>query len=169
MLVRGFDPIVGNDALAVILGTLPSEESVRAAQYYANPNNAFWYIAAQLFGATGTYTARVQALIRNQIAIWDVLKSAERSGSQDQQIIKGTAVPNDFQWFFCTYPSIKTVFFNGQAAEGFFQNLVTLRLPAGVLTPRYRLLPSTSPANTHATKETKTLSWRRALTGARDE
>jgi TDG/mug DNA glycosylase family protein len=47
--IRGFAPIVGREPRVLILGTAPSEQSLRADQYYANPRNDFWTIMDRLF------------------------------------------------------------------------------------------------------------------------
>jgi len=160
MLVQGFVPVVCKNAGMVILGTLPGRDSLRLRQYYADPGNAFWFIVGKLFGIIGTYDECVQGLIKNRIAIWDVLERAERSGSLDKKIVKGTEVPNDFTAFFRTHPSIKTVFFNGRPAEKYFRDLVVPGLHLGAGAPRFcPALPSTSRTNSHATKEAKAESW----------
>jgi hypoxanthine-DNA glycosylase len=161
MLIQGFVPLVGKNPRIVILGTLPGRDSIRLRQYYADPGNAFWFIAGNLFGAIGSYDERVQGLIKKRIAIWDVLGRAERAGSLDKKIVKGTEVPNDFATFFRTHPSMKEVFFNGRPAEAYFRRLVAPGLHLDDRPLRLStVLPSTSRTNTHATKEAKLESWR---------
>jgi TDG/mug DNA glycosylase family protein len=171
MLVQGFDPIVGKNARIVILGTLPGEESLSVRQYYGDSSNAFWYIIQQLFGiARGlSYDEIRQSLIKNRIAVWDVLQRAQRSGSQDSKIIAGTEVANDFAAFFSAYPSIKGVFFNGGKPKKYFHKLVipVLQMEAGF--PRLNpALQSTSGVNTHHTAEKKVELWRVVKRAARD-
>jgi double-stranded uracil-DNA glycosylase len=119
MIVQGFEPIVDNDAVVIILGTLPGGKSLRLGQYYADGGNAFWFIVEKLFGiiASSSYDERQQGLVMNRIAIW-VLSGAERDGSQDNKIVIGTEVSNDFAAFSQNHPSIRTVFFNGCPASG---------------------------------------------------
>ena len=161
MLVDGFVPVVGKNAGILILGTLPGRESIRLNQYYADPGNSFWFVVDNLFNIRGNYEERVQGLIEKRISIWDVLQSAERGGSLDSKIVKGTEVPNDFEAFFAKNASIKTVFFNGRLAESYFRKLALpcLQLCAG--SPRRHFaLPSTSRTNTHFTKDAKVEGWR---------
>ena len=47
----GFPPVEPARARVLILGTLPSAESIRQGEYYAHPRNAFWPIMVELFGA----------------------------------------------------------------------------------------------------------------------
>jgi hypoxanthine-DNA glycosylase len=163
MLVKGFKPIVGKDARLVILGTLPGRISLERQEYYADPGNAFWFIVQQLFGIdrTASYDDRLEALINNRIAIWDVLKQAERGGSSDKNIVKGTEVPNDFAAFFRAHPSIKNVFFNGGAARKYFQSLVVPNLRLNVGSPRINnpALLSSSNATVGYTKTDKVENW----------
>ena len=49
-LLRGFPPVVDDDARVLILGSFPSALSLVTRQYYANPRNAFWPIVGELFG-----------------------------------------------------------------------------------------------------------------------
>jgi hypoxanthine-DNA glycosylase len=169
MLVRGFDPIVGNDAQVLILGTLPGGVSLIRQEYYADSGNAFWFIVQQLFGIeqTTTYKERTQGLIKNHIAIWDVLKCAERHGSLgqdsslDKKIVPKTEVANNFAAFFRAYPSIRNVFFNGDPPKQYFDQLVVPVLQMDAETPQFNsVLQSTSGTNSHYTKEQKVEKWR---------
>jgi hypoxanthine-DNA glycosylase len=158
MVVQGFAPVVSKDSEIVILGTLPGGKSLELGQYYADTGNAFWFIVEKLFRIirSSSYDERKQGLIKNRIAIWDVLERAERNGSRDNQIVKETELPNDFTAFFRTHPSIRTVVFNGRPAEKYFQYLVVPRLELGAGVPRFcPPLPSTSGTNSHATWEEK--------------
>ncbi len=160
MVVQGFDPVANEDSRVIILGTLPGGESLRLRQYYADGGNAFWFIVEKLFGIvrSGSYDARKKGL---RIAIWDVLQKAERNGSQDNKIVGGTEVPNDFATFFRRHQSIGTVFFNGGRAEQYFRDFVVPQSNLGAGDLRFcPALPSTSGVNTHATPEQKAERWR---------
>lgn len=164
MRVQGFHPIAHRDALALILGTIPGRDSLDAGEYYANRANAFWFIMGQLFGAGPEldYRERTETLIRNRIAVWDVLRSAQREGSSDAKIVRGSEEANHFDEFFRLHLGIRAIFFNGEKAQELYGALVvpTLR-PSNVL-PRSHTLPSTSPANTDLTREEKLEAWQLA-------
>ena len=95
----GFPAIARADARILILGSLPSERSLHAIQYYAHPQNAFWKIMGEIAGAQGDYNERCEALMDRGIALWDVLESSVRPGSMDADIQSKTAVANDFSSF----------------------------------------------------------------------
>ena len=52
-------------------------------QYYAQPQNGFWRIMGAIFGAGPSlpYPERLERLIANRVAVWDVLAAGERNGT----------------------------------------------------------------------------------------
>jgi hypoxanthine-DNA glycosylase len=143
-LLRGFPPVVDDDARVLILGSFPSAQSLAARQYYANPRNAFWPIVSDLFGfeVGAPYDCRLASLRSHGVALWDVLYKCRRIGSSDAAIdVKGLVV-NKFAELFANYPSVARVYFNGAKAADLYRRLAE---PAeGV---QYQRLPSTSPAH----------------------
>jgi TDG/mug DNA glycosylase family protein len=162
--VHGFPPISTPRARTLILGSLPGRASLAARQYYAMPRNAFWRILGEILGfdAGAEYGVRVAHLLDAGLALWDVLRSSVREGSLDSAIARGSIVPNDFSRFFDAHPSIRTVLFNGQAAEALFLRHVAPSLDSH-RTFEYRRLPSTSPANASMPLARKLAMWRDAL------
>lgn len=160
-MIRGFDPIATPDARVLVLGTVPNQRSLEAGEYYAHPQNAFWYIIERLFASEVglDYTARTSLLMDAKVALWDVLRTAERPGSLDSAIVARSEVPNDFVDFFARHSAVRTVFFNGAKAQSLFDRHVRDALPAG-LDMRFVRLPSTSPANARYTREGKLEAWR---------
>jgi len=146
----------------LILGTMPSVESMRRAEYYAHPRNAFWRIMGEAFGfpSDAPYEERLAALRKNKVALWDVVGSCVRPGSLDSDIRDVT--PNDFEAFFKARPKIRRILFNGQAARTLF-----LRHTKGMGIPDVPMivLPSTSPANAGTSHAEKLSAWRDALRG----
>ena len=51
MLITGLDPIAGRDPKVLILGSMPERISLNLQQYYANPQNSFWFIMGEICGA----------------------------------------------------------------------------------------------------------------------
>ncbi len=146
------------DARVLVLGSLPSRQSVQAGEYYAHPRNAFWTIMREIAGAAGDYRSRCRALHERGIALWDVLSSSVRPGSLDADIDMASAVPNDFERFFADHPQLHLVCFNGRKAEEMFRRFVQPGLPIEGL--EFVLLPSTSPAHAALTVAAKLETWR---------
>jgi TDG/mug DNA glycosylase family protein len=159
----GFKAVERGDARVLILGTLPSVESLKRQQYYAKTQNSFWKIMGKLVGATPDlpYEERLKRLTEHGIALWDVCAAAEREGSLDADIQSPT--PNGFASFFKAHPDIELICFNGQAAEKLFRRYVKPRLPENVLLVPGLILPSTSPAYAGMPFEQKLSRWREAL------
>lgn len=157
----GFPPVAGRDARVLILGSLPSERSIAAGQYYAHPRNAFWPIMAAVTGAKGSYAQRIAALLRHKIALWDVLQSSERPGSLDANIRLSTCQVNDFAEFLARHEALQLICFNGQQAAKIFSSRVSPALPGGEI--ESLTLPSTSPAHAAMRMEEKQQCWQRAL------
>jgi len=157
-LSQGFAPVATPDARVLILGSMPGVASLEATQYYAFERNVFWKIMGELFGADPQldYPLRLQKLMENRIALWDVIQSCHRPGSLDSAISADGLETNDFAGFFKKHPHISHVFFNGQKAAGLFKKKV---LPD--LSGQYELcvMPSTSPANAATSYAVKLERW----------
>ncbi len=156
--VVGFPAIARADARILILGSLPSERSLRANQYYAHPQNSFWKIMGEIANAQGSYRERCEALMNRGIALWDVLASSVRPGSMDADIQSETAIANDFSGFLFDHEALKLICFNGQKAAQMFTRMVHLSLDGNEL--RFASLPSTSPAYASMSYVDKLAKWR---------
>jgi double-stranded uracil-DNA glycosylase len=156
--VESFAPIVCEKSKLLILGSMPGAVSLKAGQYYAQPQNAFWPIMGELFGAGPSlpYEKRVELLQSVGIALWDALQACSRPGSLDASITEEVA--NDFPALFARYPNITHVFFNGSKAETAFRRHAQPALPKGhrIIFTR---LPSTSPAHAAMRLEAKVQAW----------
>ena len=141
-----FSPIISERSRVLILGTMPSDESLRRQEYYANPNNQFWSILARVYSQSigDCYPNKIRFLLDNGLALWDVLKGADREGSLDSNI--KNEIPNDFGRLFRTCTSLTTVAFNGTNAEKLFRRHVVRKQDIPRLNQLELLsLPSTSP------------------------
>lgn len=116
----GLEPWVGVNPKVLILGTLPSDKSLKNQAYYCSPTNSFWRIMRELFDDNLEPDNKL-FITSCGIALWDCIKSGERKGSLDSNFNKETLIPNDIREFLLQYPSIKTIVFNGQKAERFFE------------------------------------------------
>lgn len=157
-LSQGFPPVSGADARLLILGSMPGKASLEAAEYYAFPRNAFWKIMGELFGAGPEldYPSRLQKLLSQRIALWDVIGSCHRPGSLDSAIVDDGLVTNDFEHFMAQHRHISHVCFNGQTAATLFGKKVQPGLTGDFV---YHTLPSTSPAHAARSYADKLEAW----------
>lgn len=153
--IFSFEPVYRADARVLVLGTMPSVESLKQAFYYAHPRNAFWPIMAALHGAElpDDTAGKKRLLVENGIALWDVACSCEREGSLDSAIRE--ALPNDIAGLYRACPGIRRVLFNGATAMKLYEKLIGA-VPDGMEAMR---MPSTSPAYP-LTFEKKLEAWR---------
>lgn len=159
---KSFAPLVGRQPRALILGTLPGEEALRKQQYYGNPRNAFWGIMAELFGFSVEldYEQRVTQLLRNPIAVWDVIDSCLRPGSLDSSIETESIQPNGLVDFLQSHPTITQLFFNGSRADQEFRRHILPLLGERLESLAMTRLPSTSPAMARLRPAEKLEQWR---------
>jgi hypoxanthine-DNA glycosylase len=155
--VQSFPPIVSERSKLIILGSMPGELSLKAGQYYAHPQNAFWVIMGELFGAGRSlpYQERVAILQSVGVALWDSLQACIRPGSLDASIRQEVA--NDFPALFAEYPNITHVFFNGRKPETAFRRHAMLALPEDRHV--FARLPSSSSAYAAMRLEAKVRAW----------
>lgn len=141
MKIFSFPPIADENSMILILGTMPSKDSLRLNQYYANTRNSFWKIMFALFNEpfSENYEIRKSLLLNNNIAVWDTLKACVRESSADADIV--FPEPNDLNELLSKCPEIKYVFCNGKDAEAYFNKYFQS------LNIKCIYLPSTSAAN----------------------
>ena len=158
--IHGYAPVWNGASRILVLGTMPSVESLKQGFYYAHPRNAFWRILAEICGAAlpETVAEKKRLLLENGIALWDVLASCEREGSLDSAIREGE--PSDIPGLLAACPAIRKICLNGGTAARLFEKHFGEKL-AGVERVR---LPSTSPAYT-LSYENKLALWRAAIGG----
>ena len=163
--ITGFPPIANSKSRVLVLGSMPSEASLAANQYYAFRQNQFWRIAGAILGfePDATYARRKAALKKSGIAVWDVVQSCVRKGSLDSAIREDSIRVNDFAAFLAAHPGIRRVCFNGRKAESAWRRRVEPTLPK-TRKLEYRLLPSTSPAHAVMGYRSKLREWRSAVT-----
>jgi TDG/mug DNA glycosylase family protein len=161
----GFPPVVEAGAHLLILGSMPGVPSLQAAQYYANPRNAFWWIAEQLWGVelSAAYDDRLAGLGKAKVALWDVLGQCQREGSLDSRIVAASEEAQPLAEFLAAHPSIQRVAFNGTKAMTAWKRHIVPAWPMAQPLPILIPLPSTSPAHAALSREQKLAVWRERL------
>jgi TDG/mug DNA glycosylase family protein len=159
--IHSFPAIADSAARRLVLGTMPGKASLRAGEYYAHQRNAFWGIIDALYGipASAPYLQRSAGLRAQGIALWDVLQSCTRDSSLDADIVAASIVPNRIAHFLHEHPAVRTVYFNGAAAETLYMRYVRPGLGDALGDLAYIRLPSTSPANARLTAAAKLARW----------
>ena len=137
-------PVGSDDAVLLILGSLPGEASLAAQRYYAHPQNQFWRLLGHAFGeplAHMAYEDRLGRLAKRGVALWDVVGEARRMGSLDGAIREVTI--NPLTTFIESHPRLRSVAFNGGTAARIGRRAIGDRPGLTLLD-----LPSSSPAYT---------------------
>ena len=138
-----FAPVASPDARVLILGSLPGDRSLAEQRYYAHPQNQFWGLMSPIVGedlSALAYEARLIALKTSRIALWDVIATAQRTGSKDAAIQDAAA--NDLPALLDQLPELRAVAFNGGKALSLGRKLLAGR-DLAILA-----LPSSSPLRT---------------------
>ncbi len=139
----GFPPVVDADTRLLILGSLPGDASLKAAQYYAHARNGFWPLIGGVLDEPLTalpYADRLDRLIARGVGLWDVIASAQRSGSLDAAIRSPQAA--DLRGLIESLPELRAVAFNGGLAAKLGRRILADRDGVALID-----LPSSSPAH----------------------
>lgn len=160
MPLKSFKPIINEASEVLILGSMPSIKSLEQQEYYAHPQNRFWKVMAELCGYPDLHKSefkiKTDILLKNHIALWDVVKTCNRNGSLDSAI--ENVKPNDIKTLLKKYPEIKKIYCNGTASYTMFNRYFKdINLPV-------TKLPSTSPANAKYKLETLLEAWTQVIT-----
>lgn len=134
-------PVYDKNSKILILGSFPSVKSREAEFFYGHPQNRFWKVLAAVFeqDIPETVEEKKKLLLDNHIALWDVIKNCEISGSSDSSI--KNVEPNNINELL-TFCDIKLIITNGKTADKYYFKYI---YPKTCIKPV--CMPSTSPAN----------------------
>ncbi len=141
MKVHPFPPLYDKDSKILILGSFPSVRSREINFFYGHPQNRFWKVVSAVYGedVPQTIDEKRAFLLRNHIALWDVIRSCDITGSADTSISNVTV--NDLGVILDT-ADIMGIYINGKTAYKYY-----LKYTLPVIGRDAVCLPSTSPAN----------------------
>ena len=141
LVTHTIDPVFNAASRVLVLGTMPSPASRETGFFYGHPRNRFWLVLAAVFGEPAPQTTddRRTFVLRNGIALWDVLASCEIHGASDASI--ANPVPNDLRQVLDAAP-IERIFTTGATAYELYRKHCEPQ--TGITATK---LPSTSPAN----------------------
>ncbi len=153
MIVHPIPPIYDENSGILILGSFPSVRSREEGFFYGHPQNRFWKVTAAVFGedTPRTVEEKKSFLIRNRIALWDVIGSCDIVGSSDSSIKNVSA--NDLSVILDS-ADIRQIFVNGQTAFKYYRKYSEKKTGRPAI-----CLPSTSPANAAWSVERLTAAW----------
>ena len=140
-VIHNIPPVYDESSEILILGSFPSVKSREAEFFYGHPQNRFWKVTATVFESEAPETVEEKKafLLKNHIALWDVIARCEIEGSADSTI--KNAVANDI-CIILDKANIKEIFVNGKTAEKYYNKYIFPNTGRKAV-----CLPSTSPAN----------------------
>jgi len=138
MEIHNIEPVFNENSRILILGSFPSVKSREQQFFYGHPQNRFWKVISNITGekVPVTIEQKKRLLLRNNIAVWDVIKSCDIVGSSDSSI--ENVEVNDFS-IILNKAKIEKIYANGDKAYKLFKKYCK--------NIEITKLPSTSPAN----------------------
>lgn len=154
MVIHPIESIYDKSSKILILGSFPSVKSREEGFFYGHKQNRFWKVVSGVFEEEepGTIEEKKALLIKNRIAVWDVIQSCDIEGSSDSSITN--VVPNDLS-VILNSADIKAIYVNGKTALKYYEKYTepVIKRPA-------ICLPSTSPANAVWNMEKLLSAWK---------
>lgn len=138
---HGFGAVYDYNSRILILGSHPSVKSKEQGFFYMHKSNRFWRVLSRMLNVdlvSATIPERKSVLLKNNIAMYDVVEECDIIGSSDSTI--RNVVYADIETIVKS-SHITHIFLNGKTAYSLF--LKAFPNYADIAT----LLPSTSPAN----------------------
>ncbi|MBO5092228.1 MAG: DNA-deoxyinosine glycosylase [Clostridia bacterium] len=153
-IVHPIEPVYNSKSKILILGSFPSVKSRDEGFFYGHPQNRFWRVISTIFKSKipTTISEKRELLLKNNVAVWDVIKSCEIVGSSDSTIKNVTA--NDIS-IIINSAKIEKIIVNGKTAEKFYNKYILNKINRKAI-----CLPSTSPANATWTFEKLVEAWK---------
>lgn len=140
-VIHEIPPVYNKNSEILILGSFPSVKSREGQFFYHHKQNRFWKVLSAVVNDVlpETIDEKKEFLLRNHIAVWDVIASCDIEGSSDSSI--KNAVPNNFSDILKAAP-IRQIYTNGGTAYKLYHKYCEKM--TGIKAVK---LPSTSPAN----------------------
>ena len=154
MIRHPIPPLYDENSEILILGSFPSVRSREEGFFYGHPQNRFWKVISAVYGEEPPHTVpeKKSLLLRNHIALWDVIGSCDIDGSSDASIRNVSA--NDLG-VILNHADIRRIYVNGQTAYKYYRKYAEKETGKPAI-----VLPSTSPANAAWSLERLIIAWR---------
>lgn len=153
-ITHPLEPIFDKNSKILILGSFPSVKTREVGFYYGNKYNRFWKVLENLYGEkiTETKEAKIDFLLKEKIALWDVIYKCDIVGSSDSSI--KNVIPSDLE-FILENSKIEKIFCNGNKSFELYKKYQEERTKI-----KAEKLPSTSPANARYSIEKLSENWK---------
>ena len=163
MMEHSIPPLFNAQSEILILGSFPSVKSREQGFFYGHPQNRFWRVLAAVLDSVPPQTVaeKKELLLRNHIAVWDVIARCEIEGSADSSI--KNVVPADIAKIL-KESSVQRIYANGDKAYRLYKKYCEKETGK-----KAEKLPSTSPANAIFTLDRLTESWVAEIFGRTEE
>jgi hypoxanthine-DNA glycosylase len=154
MIEHPFPPLFNEQSEILILGSFPSVKSREQLFFYGHPQNRFWKVLAAVFHqqTPESIDQKREFLLKNKVALWDVIARCEIVGSSDASI--KDAVANDIRPILAG-SKIRKIYVNGATAKKLYDRYIYKMTEIEAVA-----LPSTSPANAAWSVERLVEVWR---------
>jgi len=141
MPLHNIDPLFDESSKILILGSFPSVKSREMKFFYGHPQNRFWKIISSLYDekVPVTIEEKKKLILKNHLALWDVIASCDITGSSDSSIRNVKA--NDLN-LILNNVKIEKICVNGKTAEKLYRKYLEEDTGRKAV-----YLPSSSPAN----------------------
>lgn len=157
MIEHPIPPVFDENSQILILGSFPSVKSRECGFFYGHPQNRFWKVTSFVFGeeVPQNVEEKRSMLLRNHVALWDVIASCDITGSSDSSI--KNVIPNDVKSIINS-SKVQKIYVNGKKAKSLYDKYLEKELGITAV-----CLPSTSPANASWNLERLQNEWKRLL------
>ncbi len=154
-----FMPIYNADSEILILGSLPSVESVKRGFYYMHPENRFWKVLSRIYEEDAYHMSIEEKrlfILKHHLALYDIIYSCTIKNSSDSSITNPicTNIKEVLRGM-----NTKKILLNGKTAYQIFIKQYPELKEIAIC------LPSTSSANARVSLDALTLIWKEALKG----
>ncbi len=154
-----FMPIYNAASEILILGSLPSVESVKRGFYYMHPENRFWKVLSRIYEEDSYHMSiedKSLFILKHHLALYDIIYSCTIKNSSDSSITNPicTNIKEVLRGM-----NTKKILLNGKTAYQIFIKQYPELKEIAIC------LPSTSSANARVSLDALTLIWKEALKG----
>lgn len=154
-----FMPIYNAASEILILGSLPSIESVKRGFYYMHPENRFWKVLSRIYEEDAYHMSiedKSLFILKHHLALYDIIYSCTIKNSSDSSITNPicTNIKEVLRGM-----NTKKILLNGKTAYQIFIKQYPELKEIAIC------LPSTSSANARVSLDALTLIWKEALRG----